>query len=112
VGQRYIKPERIAIATESGEFVDACFGKVNQYRIYVRTEEGYRLEEIRPGLSLCQDKHHDQDLLQRTAELLSDCQMVLAGRIGPAAIQALSSKGVTGLAVSISLNEALEKLHR
>jgi predicted Fe-Mo cluster-binding NifX family protein len=112
--QKSFRPEKLAIASETGENIDACFGRVEQFRIYRLTGSegnyGYELEEIRPGPHPCQEKTHDLQILDQTAELLSDCEMVLAGRIGPAAIQALSQRGVMGLAASLSVKEALRRL--
>ncbi|MDR3135745.1 MAG: hypothetical protein LBU69_06610 [Deltaproteobacteria bacterium] len=111
--KRY-RPKRVAVASETGENIDACFGRVESFRVY-RLVEGesdpsYELEETRKGPHPCQDKQHNQEILSMTAELLSDCGMVLAGRIGPAAIQALSERGVLGLAASLPIEEALRRL--
>ncbi|MDR2368306.1 MAG: hypothetical protein LBF58_09405 [Deltaproteobacteria bacterium] len=108
------RPERLAVASETGENVDACFGRVESFRIYrlVNEDQGYRYEflETRPAPRPCQDKTHDLAILSKTADLLGDCGMVLAGRIGPAATKALSERGVLGLAVHIPLADALKKL--
>jgi predicted Fe-Mo cluster-binding NifX family protein len=108
------KPERLAVASETGENVDACFGRVENFRIYGLVNEGdsqrYELLEIRPGPHPCQDKKHDQAILTETAELLGDCGLVLAGKIGPGATQALSERGILGLAAHLSIEEALRKL--
>jgi predicted Fe-Mo cluster-binding NifX family protein len=112
IRKKISNPQKVAVATDSGEIIDACFGRVKEFKIYKSTPDGYQLEEVRPGPSPCREQSHDMDILLKTASLLSDCQLVLAGRIGPAAIQALSDIGVTGLAVNLSVEEALKKLAR
>ncbi|MDR3205328.1 MAG: dinitrogenase iron-molybdenum cofactor biosynthesis protein [Deltaproteobacteria bacterium] len=108
---KYVKkPDKVAIASTDGQRVDACFGKVNEFRIFRATAKGYQLEEIRRGPEICHERSHDLTALNQTADLLSDCQLVLAGRIGPAAMDALTARGVTALACSLGLEEALTKL--
>jgi predicted Fe-Mo cluster-binding NifX family protein len=106
----------VAVATDSGENIDACFGRVEEFRIYrlAGTGDGFRYEyeESRPGPRPCRDKSHDEGVLAASAELLKDCGMVLAGRIGPAAIKALSDRGIMGLSAPLTISDALAKLAR
>jgi predicted Fe-Mo cluster-binding NifX family protein len=108
------RPQRLALATESGKNIDACFGKTAQFLIYeLRTEEMgffYDFLETRPGPRPCRDQGHDQAVLEESAELLRDCGLVLAGRIGPAALKVLSDRGIMGLAAPLPINEALKRL--
>jgi predicted Fe-Mo cluster-binding NifX family protein len=110
------RPDKVAIASETGQYIDACFGKTESFRIYRLVKEGdaycYKLDELRSAPRLCRDKSHDLDVLESSAELLKDCQMVLAGKIGPAAVKALSDRGVMGLAAPLLLDDALKKLAR
>jgi predicted Fe-Mo cluster-binding NifX family protein len=112
--KKAFRPERVAVASGSGERVDACFGKCPSFRIYsLENKDGayfYSLTEERPGVPPCRDGEHDQGLLDKTAGLLSDCQMVLAGRIGPGAMKALSDRGIMGLPVALLVKDALARL--
>jgi predicted Fe-Mo cluster-binding NifX family protein len=106
----------VAVATDTGVNIDACFGKVEAFRIY-RLAEGpdgysYELEETRPGPRPCRDGSHDEGVLEASAELLRDCGMVLAGRIGPAAVKALSDRGIMGLSAPLEISDALRRLAR
>ncbi|MDR1081691.1 MAG: hypothetical protein LBQ79_12225 [Deltaproteobacteria bacterium] len=116
VRRRAYRPERVAVATESGVSIDACFGRTGSFRIYRLSEDGegsrYELEETRPGPVPCRDRSHDDGVLDATAELLKDCGMVLAGKIGPAAVKALSDRGIVGLAAPLELEDALRRLAR
>jgi predicted Fe-Mo cluster-binding NifX family protein len=89
---------------------------VETFRIYelVHDKDGfnYKFLETREGPKPCRDKSHDQDVLESTAEILKDCGMVLAGRIGPAAVKALSDRGIMGLSAPLTLEEALKRLAR
>jgi predicted Fe-Mo cluster-binding NifX family protein len=112
--RKIFRPEKVAIATETGENIDACFGRTGSFLIYGLVKKGenyaYELIERRPGPKPCRNKSHDQNVLENSADLLSDCGMVLAGRIGPAAVKALSDRGVMGLSVPLSLKDALRRL--
>ncbi|MDR2392379.1 MAG: hypothetical protein LBE84_11965 [Planctomycetota bacterium] len=109
-----IPPARVAVASKTGERIDECFGRAAQYRIYgKRPGGGYRLAETRPGPAPCRDQWHDPENLARAVELLSDCGLVLAGRIGPEAMRRLAERGTAGLAVNgLGVGEALERLSR
>jgi predicted Fe-Mo cluster-binding NifX family protein len=102
------------VASETGQNIDACFGRVDKFLIYqlIQSENGptYEFVEERAGPCPCQDKKHDQALLSQRADLLSDCGLVLAGRIGPAASQALSERGLLALSAHLPIKEALKKL--
>ncbi|MDR2405840.1 MAG: hypothetical protein LBE27_05660 [Deltaproteobacteria bacterium] len=114
--RKVFRPERVAIATESKKYIDACFGRTESFQIYqLREQNGaysYEFLESRPGIKPCRDKTHDQGALEETSELLMDCAMVLAGRMGPAAVKALSERGIMGMAVPLELEDALRRLAR
>jgi predicted Fe-Mo cluster-binding NifX family protein len=102
------------VASETGENIDACFGKTGNFRIYQLTGEGeeqaYELLEVRPGPRPCQEGSHDEAVLDASAEILKDCDMVLAGRVGPAAVKALADRGVMALAAHLPITDALKRL--
>ncbi|MDR1612059.1 MAG: hypothetical protein LBT97_04665 [Planctomycetota bacterium] len=103
-------PSRVAVASRSGARVDECFGRAENYYIYEAGPDGYRLKETRPGIVPCRSRRHDAAVMDEAVSRLSDCDLVLAGRIGPAAIRQLAEKGVRGLAVDIGIEEALARL--
>jgi predicted Fe-Mo cluster-binding NifX family protein len=110
------RPDRLAVATDSGTDIDACFGKTEKFLIYKLTVDGesssYEFLETRPGPRPCRDGEHDQGVLEASAEILKDCGLVLAGRVGPAAVKALSDRGVMALAARLPIDEALSRLAR
>ncbi|MDR1397722.1 MAG: hypothetical protein LBJ14_08325 [Desulfarculales bacterium] len=105
-------PARVAVASKDGFSIDECFGRAGQYRIYEACAEGYRLAEIRPGIMPCRQQCRDDAAMTRAADLLADCDLVLAGRIGPQALRQLKKRGVLGLAVNLKIGDALERLRR
>jgi predicted Fe-Mo cluster-binding NifX family protein len=105
-------PSLVAIASKDGVLIDECFGRAGQYYIYEAGAEGYRFKETRPSPVPCQEQRHDAAMMARTAELLADCDLVLAGRIGPQALRQLEEKGILGLAVHMEIKGALERLRR
>ncbi|MDR2352496.1 MAG: hypothetical protein LBF22_04910 [Deltaproteobacteria bacterium] len=112
--RQIFRPQRLAIASLTGDAIDSCFGKTTSFRIYDLVEDGgprtYQFKEQRECKITCEDKTHNLDVLKETAKLLSDCEMVLAGRIGPAALQELNDLGIMGLAVPLPLEKVLKKL--
>ncbi|MDR1086227.1 MAG: hypothetical protein LBP22_15560 [Deltaproteobacteria bacterium] len=108
------RPDRLAVASETGQNIDACFGKAELFRIYELKSDVknpfYELLELRPAFKPCREQSHDQTVLGESAELLKDCGLVLAGRLGPGALKALSDRGIIGLAVHWPVDEALERL--
>ncbi|MDR1519464.1 MAG: hypothetical protein LBU23_04885 [Planctomycetota bacterium] len=107
-------PALVAVASKTGERIDECFGRAAVYRIYeAMPEGGYRLRETRSGPAPCREQWHDPAVLAAAARLLSDCDLALAGRIGPEAIRQLAALGVVGLAVNnLEIGEALARLTR
>jgi nitrogen fixation protein NifB len=103
-------PGRVAVASGSGTEVDECFGRAVNYYIYEAGPDGYRLIGTRPGLRPCRFRRHDVMAMDGAVSRLSDCDLVLARRIGPEALRQLSEKGVKGLAVEIGIEKALARL--
>ncbi|MDR0882125.1 MAG: hypothetical protein LBP55_06245 [Candidatus Adiutrix sp.] len=108
------RPGRVAVATEDGVMIDCCFGRARAYHIYEANAraDGYHFMEIRPSPIPCRDQDHDPETLNRAIELLADCQLVLAGKIGPEAIRRLEARGIPALAVSLSMAEAFKRLNK
>ncbi|MDR1166632.1 MAG: hypothetical protein LBO66_12355 [Deltaproteobacteria bacterium] len=108
------RPARVAVASLTGENIDLCFGRAEEFRVYAlnlqESPPSYALMEIRHAPRPCRDQKHDQALLKETAELLKDCPLVLAGRLGPGALSELARVGILGLSAPLSVNEALKRL--
>ena len=103
-------PFRVAIASNDGVHVNECFGRAWGYRIYEAGTEGFRLAEIRPGPTPCRDGSHDEEMLRAAVTLLADCQVVLAGRIGPGAFRLFADMGIDAFVERTSIEMALRRL--
>lgn len=105
--------ERIAIGSSDGQWIDQHFVNCLQFFVYDVSDDGqWTLLEVRknegPGIM---DGHNEKQL-QKTVTLLSDCQKVLVGRIGPGANQALKDLGISSSTTFISIKHAQEKLYK
>lgn len=103
-------PFQVAIASNDGRTINACFGRARAFRIYAFNQGGFRLSEIRSSPTPCQGGSHEDGVLTATVEALADCQMVLAGRIGPEAGRLLREKGVEPFSLHAGIESTLRRL--
>ncbi len=102
---------KIAVASTDGKVINQHFGRAEKfYIIDVEDSKEYHYLEERETFAACQGGTHDEDLLTRNVELLSDCKYVLVSQIGPGAEYALSKRGVTAFAIANYVDEAVKKL--
>ncbi|MBI1921052.1 MAG: dinitrogenase iron-molybdenum cofactor biosynthesis protein [Geobacter sp.] len=101
---------RVAIATSDGKEIDQHFGRARDFRIYLLEGGRPRFVERRVNVPPCDGIYHNDQLLDRTVELLSDCRAVAAARIGSGAIDALLARGILPLALESTVEEALGTL--
>ncbi len=80
---------RIAAATGDGENVNEHFGRACRFDIYEIEERQWRFLEARGNVPACSGQEHDGDLLERTADLLSDCRGVVVAQIGPGGLSTI-----------------------
>lgn len=103
-------PRRVAVASKTGSLVDECFGRAAEYRIYEWGENAYSPVGIRRGPAPCRNGDHDYNALAEAIDTVADCDVVLAGRIGPEAIRLLAERGVRPLTTRIAIDDALQRL--
>jgi len=103
-------PFQVAIASNDGRTINECFGRARVFRVYAFNQEGFRLSEIRASPTPCQGGNHEDGVLAATVATLSDCQMVLAGRIGPEAVRLLREKGVEPFPLHAGIEGTLRRL--
>ncbi len=102
---------KIAVASTDGKVINQHFGRTKKfYIIHVEDSREYHYIETRETAPACQGGSHEEDLLARNAELLSDCKYVLVSQIGPGAEYALSKKGVTAFVITHYIDEAVKRL--
>ncbi|HWI55256.1 MAG TPA: NifB/NifX family molybdenum-iron cluster-binding protein, partial [Desulfobacteria bacterium] len=74
---------KIAVASSDGKVVNQHFGRATQFLIFDIKDGSYQFNELRKTSPFCKDREHDDDSLQKTVELVSDCKAVLVSQIGP-----------------------------
>ncbi|MEW6089032.1 MAG: radical SAM protein [bacterium] len=91
------KIKRFAVASKNGYLVDQHFGHANEFLIYDASAEGIKFVERRKMGQYCYGQENcettDQKINKITG-LLSDCNGLLALRIGDAPRKALEDKGI------------------
>ena len=106
---------KVAVATSDGINVDSHFGHVAEFVIYEvdsKTGEGEPIEERGIDKYGCQDGTCGGEVFDEIAEILAEAgiEFVLAAKIGPRALQALTRQNIIALDVVVPVNEALHKV--
>jgi predicted Fe-Mo cluster-binding NifX family protein len=97
---------KIAVASSDGISVDEHFGRAGAFRIYRLHDEGYDLLEVRDNVPPCAGQAHDDDVLARSAQLISDCKGVVAAQVGPGAIDALIMQRIMAFTLPGTVDDA------
>jgi nitrogen fixation protein NifX len=83
---------KVAIASSDGKYVNQHFGMATQFLIFIVKDDGtYEFLELRENKPACSVEGHTELSMEESVELISDCKVVLASQIGPAAIDILLS---------------------
>lgn len=102
---------KVAVASSDGKFVNQHFGRTRQFLVFEIKDDGqFEFIALRDNTPPCDDGTHNDDLLARTVDLVSDCRSVLVSRIGPGAIDALVSRGVRPYAIPDFIEDAIKRL--
>lgn len=87
----------VAVATKSGMIVDQHFGHVTEFYVYEYSDGNAVFKEKRPVTKYCsggQDCDDSENRIDSIIRTISDCNAVIAMRIGDAPKQKLVSKGI------------------
>jgi predicted Fe-Mo cluster-binding NifX family protein len=107
---------KVAVASQDRVVVHQHFGHATQFLIYEVQEDGCHLVEIRENKPACGtgqpdgESGHDEDAMQRTVDLLLDCRAVVIARIGSAAVEKLSARGIQAFVIPDFIDSALQRL--
>ncbi|MBO4397074.1 MAG: hypothetical protein J5805_00915 [Bacteroidaceae bacterium] len=103
---------RVAVAsTDDGYTVNVHFGRATDFHIYQFFEGEWIYVEKRSVKPVCQGGGHSPIEMEKTIELLLDCQYVTASRIGIGAASLMSQKGIIAMALPGDIMEALDKIY-
>lgn len=106
---------KVAVASSDGKSINQHFGQAENFLIFEIEKNGnYKLIEIRKNSPPQSNPNfladHD-NIVARSTNLISDCEILLVSQIGPGAIKALLSRKIQPYAVSNMLIEtAFNKL--
>ncbi len=98
---------KVAVASSDGKTVNEHFGRTRSFLIYRLTGDQWRQVEERTNLPACSGRQHDDNLLERTAELLSDCRGVVVSQIGPTAMDTLLYRNILPFVLNDTVDDAL-----
>ncbi|MGN0728331.1 NifB/NifX family molybdenum-iron cluster-binding protein [Treponema sp.] len=101
---------RVALASSDGNSVDMHYGRAEKFYIYFVGEQDYDLVEERKTEPVCLGGKHEVSAMEKSAEKFSDCRYVVAAKIGSGAASSLAKKGVTGMELPGSVDEAILKV--
>jgi len=90
------KFRRFAVATQTGAVVDMHFGQANEFYIYESDEKNARFVETRKVLKYCNGPQceNKEERWNSVIHAISDCEAVLAVRIGPTPEKRLKENGI------------------
>jgi nitrogen fixation protein NifB len=105
---------RIAVAAQHERMVTQHFGRATVFHVFEREDGAWSLVESRENDPSCRPEGDQSDahdsLLAYSADLVADCDAVIAARIGPGAVQRLNDRGVEAYAMHALIEEALGAL--
>jgi predicted Fe-Mo cluster-binding NifX family protein len=90
------KLRRFAVATRTGAIVDTHFGQAHEFYIYESDEASAHFVETRKVSKYCDGPQCDdkEDRWNSVINAVSDCEAVLALRIGPTPEKRLKENGI------------------
>jgi nitrogen fixation protein NifB len=86
------------------------FGHAQAFQIVDVDGEEYRFVETRQTNPVCGNFSHQENAFAGTADLLADCEAVVAARIGPAASDYMNGRGIRALTRRGVIEEILRSL--
>lgn len=103
---------RAAFASSDGIVINQHFGRATDFLIIDVDDDKKTavFAEKRSHEPVCSGFSHNKEQLMELSELLSDCKLVLASKIGEGAREALGEKGVQGISAPYTIEEVLNEL--
>lgn len=99
--------KRVAVATSDGETINEHFGRTRRFMVFELAGSSWHHLEDRTNMAPCSAQEHDDNLLERSAEIIADCQGVVVKQIGPTAIDVLIQRRVLPVVMSGRIDAAL-----
>ena len=103
---------RVALASSDGGYtVDTHFGRAREFFVYQYFDGEWVFVEKRTLEPVCRNGVHSSDEMLSSVAAFSDCQYVIASRIGMGASSAMAQMGIVAMALPGDLMEALDKIY-
>jgi nitrogen fixation protein NifX len=103
---------KVAVASSDGKYINQHFGMASQFLIFELNDDGTHkfLELLRENKPTCSTEGHSELSMEESVKLISDCQAVLAGQIGPGAIDILLKNNIDPYIAPTFIEDALDQL--
>jgi nitrogen fixation protein NifX len=102
---------KVAVASSDGKYINQHFGMASQFLIFELDEDGtHKFMELRENKPACSTEGHSEFSMEESVKLISDCQAVLAGQIGPGAIDILLKNNIDPYIAPTFIEDALKEL--
>ncbi|HWP96095.1 MAG TPA: NifB/NifX family molybdenum-iron cluster-binding protein [Syntrophomonadaceae bacterium] len=102
---------RVAVASSDGKVINIHFGQAEQFLIFDFNENGPEFYELRKTSAYCGSEESHDGVFSHTPTSISDCQYVLASRVGRGAEEALKQVGIQVFAMPGLIEPVLQKLY-
>lgn len=94
-----------------GKYINQHFGMASQFLIFELDDDGtHKFIELRENKPTCSTEGHSELSLEESVKLISDCQTVLTGQIGPGAIDIRLKNNINPYIAPTFIEDALEQL--
>lgn len=102
---------KVAVASSDGKYINQHFGMASQFLIFELDDDGtHKFLELRENKPACSTEGHSELSMEESVKLISDCQAVLAGQIGPGAIDILLKNNIDPYIAPTFIEDALKEL--
>jgi nitrogen fixation protein NifX len=101
---------RIAIASSDGQSVNQHFGQAENFLIYEVSEGNIEFIEDREVTAEPNNYDHSDVRIDHILNLISDCKIVFALRIGEQVVRKLNARDIKTFPVNFSLNHIFTTL--
>jgi predicted Fe-Mo cluster-binding NifX family protein len=102
----------IALSSWDGKAVYEHFGRTKTFQIFSLDAAGYAFIEKRHVEQCCYGGEHEVSAFDNVLAVLSDCDAVVVGKIGPGASDYLTDKGLKVFVTEGSIEDVMNELHQ
>lgn len=100
---------RVAVASSDGKFINSHFGRTKSFLIFDVENKKYKFIEKRENNPACYFGEHTYEGMEKSIELISDCNAIIASRIGIGAATLLIKNGIHPYEVVGFINDVLDQ---